>query len=164
MMKEIFHIAELAGYPQNSCIVCHGGNPEATTKEEAHKGSIKAFLEGLKTDHGIIKGAQNFYPDPGSPWINKYTCGMCHQEQVRTQYTSLMFTEAGKIQGTLWGFGGLNGYKHDIGNYDVKTLDIHETLGTKQYKKYMEELKKTRTTGFSKKNDYITKSTNCKRS
>lgn len=151
MMKEIFHIAELAGYPQNSCIVCHGGNPEATTKEEAHKGSIKAFLEGLKTDHGIIKGAQNFYPDPGSPWINKYTCGMCHQEQVRTQYTSLMFTEAGKIQGTLWGFGGLNGYKHDIGNYDVKTLDIHETLGTKQYKKYMEELKKTRTTGFSKK-------------
>lgn len=151
MMKEIFHIATLAGYPQNNCIVCHGGNPKATTKEEAHKGSIKAFLKGLKTKRGTIKGPQNFYPDPGSPWINKYTCGMCHQEQVRTQYTSLMFTEAGKIQGTLWGFGGLNGYKHDIGNYDVEALDIHETLGTQQYKKYMEKLKKLEPQVFPKK-------------
>lgn len=142
MMKEIFHIAEKVGYPRNDCIVCHGGNPEATTKEEAHKGTIKPFIEGIKTKHGIIKGPQNFYPDPGSPWINKYTCGMCHKEQVMTQYTSLMFTEAGKIQGSLWGFGGIEGYQHKIGNYNVHTLDIHKVLGTETYKKYMQEIKK----------------------
>ncbi len=142
MMKEIFHIAEKVGYPRNDCIVCHGGNPEATTKEEAHKGTIKPFIEGIKTEHGIIKGPQNFYPDPGSPWINKYTCGMCHKEQVMTQYTSLMFTEAGKIQGSLWGFGGIEGYQHKIGNYNVHTLDIHKVLGTETYKKYMQEIKK----------------------
>ena len=142
MMKEIFHIAEKVGYSRNDCIVCHGGNPEATTKEEAHKGTIKPFIEGIKTKHGIIKGPQNFYPDPGSPWINKYTCGMCHKEQVMTQYTSLMFTEAGKIQGSLWGFGGIEGYQHKIGNYNVHTLDIHKVLGTETYKKYMQEIKK----------------------
>ncbi len=142
MMKEIFHIAKEAGYPKNDCIVCHGGNPEATTKEEAHKGTIKAFVEGIKTEHGVVKGPQNFYPDPGSPWINKYTCGMCHKTQVMTQYTSLMFTEAGKIQGSLWGFGGLEGYQHKIGNYNVHALDIHKVLGTETYKKYMQEIKK----------------------
>ncbi|WP_297454141.1 multiheme c-type cytochrome [Persephonella sp.] len=142
MMKEIFHVAKEAGYPGNDCIVCHGGNPSATTKEEAHKGTIRAFVDGIKTEHGVIKGPQNFYPDPGSPWINKYTCGMCHKTQVMTQYTSLMFTEAGKIQGSLWGFGGLEGYQHKIGNYNVHTLDIHKVLGTETYKKYMQEIKK----------------------
>ena len=141
MMKEIFEIAEEAGYPGNDCIVCHGGNPKAKNKKEAHKGSIKAFIEGIKTEHGIIKGPQNFYPDPGSPWINQFTCGICHKQHVKTQFRSLMFTEAGKIQGSLWGFGGLNGYKHDIGNYKVKSLQIHKTLGTEIYKKYMEKLK-----------------------
>jgi hypothetical protein len=151
MMKEILEIAEKAGYPENDCIVCHGGNPEAKDKENAHKGSIKAFIKGVETEHGIKKGPQNFYPDPGSPWINEYTCGICHQEQVRTQFTSLMFTEAGKIQGSLWGFGGINGYKHDIGNYAVKAVELHKTLGTKIYKKYMEKLKKLEPQVFPEK-------------
>ncbi len=142
MMKEIYELAEKAGYEGNSCIVCHGGNPEATKKEQAHNGTIEAFLKGIEFEGKKVKGPQNFYPDPGSVWINKYTCGICHETQVKTQYTSLMFTEAGKIQGTLWGFGGLEGYEHKIGNYDVQTLDLHETLGTETYKKYVEQLKK----------------------
>ncbi len=142
MMKEINELAEKAGYPGNSCIVCHGGNPDATTKEQAHNGTVKAFKTGIEFEGKIVKGPQNFYPDPGSPWINKYTCGICHEAQVKTQYRSLMFTEAGKIQGVLWGFGGLEGYMHKIGNYDVSSLDIHEALGTETYKKYIEHLKK----------------------
>ncbi len=151
MMKQIYKIAEKVGYPDNSCIVCHGGNPEALTKEKAHSGTVEAFIRGIKTEQGTIKGPQNFYPDPGSPWINRYTCGMCHKEQVKTQYTSLMFTEAGKIQGTLWGFGGIEGYMHKIGNYDVHTLDVHETLGTEQYKRYIEKLKKLNPQVFPEK-------------
>jgi hypothetical protein len=142
MMKEIYKVAEKVGYKGNNCIVCHGGNPKAVNKKEAHNGTIEAFLKGFEEDGRMVKGPQNFYPDPGSVWINKYTCGMCHEEQVKTQYQSLMFTEAGKIQGTLWGFGGMEGYEHKIGNYDTKTLDPHETLGTEVYKKYIEELKK----------------------
>ena len=134
MMQQILAHAELAGHQGNDCIVCHGGNPNTTNAEEAHSGTIAYFKEN--------KGPKEYYPDPGSPWINEHTCGMCHSEQVKTQFTSLMFTEAGKIQGSLWGFGGMNGYKHDVGNYDTQEVDPHEVLGTETYKKYVAELKK----------------------
>ncbi len=133
MMQEIYSLAKEAGFEDNDCIVCHGGNPEATIAEDAHKGSID-FLK-------VNGGPADFYPDPASVWINDKTCGMCHHEQVSTQFTSLMFTEAGKIQGTTWGFGGLQGYNHDVANIAVKELAYHERLGTEVYKKYMEELK-----------------------
>jgi hypothetical protein len=133
MMHEIFEKAAMAGYGDNQCIVCHGGNPEATTAIEAHQGSIQYFLDK--------QGPKNFYPDPGSPYINANTCGMCHEEQVKTQFTSLMFTEAGKIQGTTWGFGGIQGYNHNVANQPVEELDVHERLGSEIYKKYMDELR-----------------------
>ncbi len=151
MMKEIFKVAEKSGYPKNECIVCHGGNPEAKTKEKAHSGTVKAFIKGIEEDGRIVKGPQDFYPDPGSPWVNQYTCGMCHEEQVKAQYTSLMFTEAGKIQGSLWGFGGLEGYMHKYGNYDVSENDIHKKMGTDIYNKYIEKLKKKEPQVFPKK-------------
>ena len=133
MMQQIYKLAEEAAYPDNDCIVCHGGNPEAKTAKKAHHGTIEYFAKN--------RGPKNFYPAPGSPWINENTCGMCHQEQVSTQMTSLMFTEAGKIQGTLWSFGGLNGYNHDVGNYNTSAVDPHQVLGTEKYKAYMAELK-----------------------
>ncbi len=133
MMQEILQIAEKSGYPGNDCIVCHGGNPDTRNKDQAHRGTVKYFQEN--------KGPKTFYPDPGSPWINEHTCGVCHQEQVKTQFTSLMFTEAGKIQGSLWGFGAINGYQHNIGNYNVTELDPHAILGTEKYKAYIQQLK-----------------------
>ncbi|WP_457642299.1 multiheme c-type cytochrome [Persephonella sp.] len=133
MMKQIYKLAEKAGYKDNNCIVCHGGNPEGKSKEEAHKGTVPYFLEN--------EGSKNFYPDPGSPWINRHTCGVCHKEHVEAQFSSLMFTEAGKIQGTLWGFGGIEGYEHKIGNYQVEESDIHKKMGTDIYKKYIEQLR-----------------------
>ena len=133
MMETIAEIAEEAGFAGNSCIVCHGGNPETTDKTLAHKGSIPYFLED--------DGPKDFYPDPGSPWINEHTCGYCHEAQTRAQFTSLMFTEAGKIQGTEWGFGGLNGFNHNQANYDVDELPLHQQLGTEVYLKYMQRMK-----------------------
>ena len=56
MAKAIAKVASKAGFTDNSCIVCHGGNPKATTKEKAHKGTADYFL-----DH---KGPKEFYPDP----------------------------------------------------------------------------------------------------
>jgi len=135
MMESIAEIAAEAGFAGNSCIVCHGGNPEITDKTLAHIGTIPYFMDN--------DGPKDFYPDPGSPWINEHTCGYCHEAQTSTQFTSLMFTEAGKIQGTEWGFGGLNGFNHNQGNYDVDELPLHRQLGTEVYLKYMERLKST---------------------
>jgi hypothetical protein len=141
MMKAIYKIAHKAGHTGNDCIVCHGGRPEQSNKDLAHNGTVRYFLEN--------KGPKDFYPAPGSTWINKNTCGMCHQEQVDAQMNSLMMTEQGKIQGTLWGFGGLNGYEHDIGNYKTKNpADPHKRLGTKKYQAYMQKLSALEPQGF----------------
>ncbi len=133
MMQAIYTLAEKAGFPDNDCIICHGGNPTATDQKKAHQGSIPYLL--------AHEGPEEFYPDPASVWINQKTCGMCHQEQVSTQFTSLMFTEAGKIQGTTWGFGGKQGYEHNVANVPVEEVALHERLGSDTYKAYIAELK-----------------------
>ena len=122
MLAAIVARGESLGDP-NGCVVCHGGHPEATDKEDAHRGP-------------------RFYPAPGSPWVNKKTCGQCHPSHVRVQWHSLMMTEAGKIQGVAWTFGGLTGYDHRWGNYDVENpKDPKRRLGTDAYRAYKERLK-----------------------
>ena len=121
MLEEILERGAADGNPAG-CIVCHGGDPRATEKEAAHGGA--------------------FYPDPGSPWINKHTCGQCHPDHVKVQWHSLMMTEAGKIQGVMWAFGSMTGYEHKYGNYAVENpKDPQARLGTETYRAYMERLK-----------------------
>ncbi|MFK5937755.1 MAG: multiheme c-type cytochrome [Sulfurimonas sp.] len=141
MAKAIAKKASEAGYAKNSCIICHGGNPATRHKFKAHRGTLEYF-----TTH---EGPKEFYPAPGSTWINQNTCGMCHQEQVNAQMNSLMMTEQGKIQGAMWSFGGLEGYEHTAGNYATKNpKDIHSRLGTKKYQEYMQKLSKMEPQGF----------------
>jgi len=122
MLEEILVMGEGWGDPAG-CAVCHRGDPTAEDKDAAHQGKA-------------------FYPDPGSPWINKKTCGMCHPDHVRVQWHSLMMTEAGKIQGTAWAFGSLTGYQHKWGNYDVINPQKQDArLGTDAYRAYMEHVK-----------------------
>lgn len=133
MMKAIFEVAQKAGHKGNDCIVCHGGNPEAKKAKEAHAGTIEYFK--------INKGPKEFYPAPGSSWINENTCGMCHPAQVGAQMNSLMMTEQGKIQGAMWSFGAKEGYQHTAGNYATKNPNNpDDRLGTDVYKKYMQKL------------------------
>ncbi|HIP18601.1 MAG TPA: cytochrome C [Sulfurovum sp.] len=140
MMQEIFKVAAKAGAAKNDCVVCHGGDPEASEKEKAHSGTLAYFKEH--------KGPKAFYPAPGSPWINEHTCGMCHPQQIKSQWNNLMATEAGKIHGALWGFGAKEGYDHNSSNFGNK--DIHQRIGTKVYDKYMQELRTTEPQGFPK--------------
>ena len=150
MAKAIAKKAKKAGYANNSCIICHGGNPATKHKSKAHKGTLKYFL--------THEGPKEFYPDPGSPWINQNTCGMCHKEQVKTQFNSLMMSEQGKIHGTLYSFGGIEGYKHNQANYDAKNpSDPHTRLGTEIYKKYMQKLAKLNPQVYPKENVQIPK-------
>ena len=144
MAKAIAKKAAEAGYPKNSCIVCHGGNPATKHKNKAHKGTIKYFLEH--------EGPKEYYPAPASSWINQNTCGMCHKEQVASQMNSLMMTEQGKIQGAMWSFGAKEGYTHVNGTYKTANpKDIHSRLGTKKYQEYMQKLSTMEPQAFPKK-------------
>ena len=136
MMQEIFALGRGRGDPAG-CVVCHGGDARAEDKEAAHSGRA-------------------FYPDPGSPWINKKTCGPCHSDHVRTQWHSIMMTEAGKIQGTVWAFGGMTGYEHRWGNYNVENpKDKNARMGTSQYRAYMERLKALQPQVFVDKHEQL---------
>ncbi|MEC8651683.1 MAG: cytochrome C [Planctomycetota bacterium] len=145
MFLAILDHAESAGH-DNRCIVCHGGDADARATADMTRDSDEWRAVAARAHSGTPayyadhKGPKDFYPDPGSPWINEHTCGMCHEWQVRTQWQSLMMTEAGKIQGTLWGFGGLSGYEHKYGNYDVTTLPVEERVGSDDHHAYMREL------------------------
>ncbi|RMD84030.1 MAG: cytochrome C, partial [Candidatus Dadabacteria bacterium] len=126
MFKRIIEIGRAAGDP-DGCVACHGGDPRAEDVASAHRGApARLAREG---------GPDAFFPDPASPWVNERTCGRCHAELVAAQWRSLMMTEAGKIQGTAWAFGSLEGYDHRWANYAVASLA--ERIGTPAYRAYM---------------------------
>ncbi|MCC7475918.1 MAG: cytochrome C [Pirellulales bacterium] len=134
MLRQIMERGKALGDPAG-CVVCHGGDAKVTTdKAAAHGGT--------------------FYPAPASPWVNEHTCGKCHEEQVRVQWNSLMMTEAGKIQGTCWAFGPLEGYEHRWANYAAKNPeDPSLRRGTTAYRDYMALLKKSEPNVFVDKHD-----------
>ena len=97
-------------------------------------------------------GPEGYYPDPGSPWINARTCGLCHADLTAIQWNSLMMTEAGKIQGVSWSFGSLQGYNHGWGNYDAQNPeDPLARRGTDAYRVYMQALKEREPNAFPDK-------------
>ena len=125
------------------CTACHGGDPTVTV-EGPEDPNYEAAKEAA---HNPEKG---FYPDPGNLWIADKTCGKCHPGYVEALKKSLMNTEAGKIQGTLWAFGAFGGkygldservHKVRYGNYDIEDTDGPEPIfGTDTYKAYMKAL------------------------
>ncbi len=129
MMQGIREIGITLGDPEG-CIVCHGGDPSAETLSEAHRGAPRKLAEQ--------GGLSRFVADPGSPWVNAKTCGLCHADLVQAQWRSLMMTEAGKIQGTAWAFGGLTGYRSRWGNYAVSNPpNPEQRRGTSAYRRIM---------------------------
>ncbi len=135
MLAQLNALSNAHGDP-GGCVICHGGNPQGLTAEEAHKGAPKG-LAGA--------GPQAFYPDPGSIWIADRTCGQCHQGYVYRLQRALMNTEAGKIQGNLHTFGipEVQDYNVPWGNYDVEDTDgPTPSIGTDEYKAYMTRMKK----------------------
>jgi len=120
MASAIYEQGQKTGDP-NGCTVCHGGDAsQETNKEDAHKGLIRF---------------------PASMWVNDKTCGQCHEGYDYMLHRNLMQTEAGKIQGALWGWGAQTGYKRIYGNYAIKDTDGQRPMiGTETYKDYIENL------------------------
>ncbi len=117
MAKQIYEMGVLEGDP-NGCVVCHAGNPDETkNKNIAHQDMIKFSGSLLAYDK---------------------TCGICHEDYDYNLERNLMQTEAGKIQGVLWGWGAMTGYERKYGNYDVVDTDGPvPNQGSEKYKKYM---------------------------
>ena len=112
------------------CVICHGGDPSATGKEDAHHGAPERLA--------ATGGPPMFFPDPGSVWIADRTCGQCHQGYADRLEKSLMNTEAGKLQGNLWSWALQPDFKVRLGNYDLKDEDgPRPSAGTEAYKDYM---------------------------
>ncbi len=122
MSEQIYEIGESLDDP-NGCVVCHGGDPSKTEdKSAAHKGAP----EGGSLDI--------FVQYPGSMWINDKTCGECHPDHAYALHRSVMNTEAGKIQGGMWGWGAPTGSNHVYGNYDIEDSDGSDPVfGTEIY-------------------------------
>ncbi len=132
MMQQIYEKGKAVGDP-NGCVVCHKGNVNETkNKEIAHK---------------------NFIRFPASVWVYDQTCGQCHEDHTYNLHRNLMQTEAGKIQGALWGWGAtLEGSKVIYGNYNLDDPDGAEPrFGTEIYKAYMHDLAKKYPENFPKK-------------
>jgi len=130
MAVQIYTRGAILGDP-NGCVVCHGGNPkEEKNAKLAHQGApagspLKAFNR-----------------HSASLSINDSTCGQCHVAWVYAEHRSIMNTEAGKIQGALWGWGPAGtGYEKRYGNYDIDDPDgPFPIFGTREYKRYIREL------------------------
>jgi hypothetical protein len=132
MAQQIYAMGKSLGDP-NGCVVCHGGNPqEKKDADSAHQGAPEG--SPLKT----------FTRHSASMWINDKTCGLCHQQWVYAAHRSIMQTEAGKIQGALWGWGPMGtGYETRYGNYAIDDTDGPvPVFGTETYKQYTQELMK----------------------
>ena len=113
------------------CVVCHGGDPAATSKKAAHTGAPAELTEA--------GGPHMFYPDPGALWgASERACGQCHGDYSERLSKALMNTEAGKLQGNLWSWSVQKDHKVVWANYDLKDEDgSTPTVGTEVYKKYM---------------------------
>jgi hypothetical protein len=138
MAKQIYGMGSEMGDP-NGCVVCHGGDPtEEKDAEKAHTGAP----EGSRLDTFVLHSA--------SVWVNQKICGQCHEPWGYSQYRSIMQTEAGKIQGALWGWGPAGtGYSKKYGNYDLDDPDGPEPVfGTKDYKQYTKALMEAHPNNF----------------
>jgi hypothetical protein len=147
MAKQIYAKGAALGDP-NGCVICHGGDPsEEKDAKKAHTGSP----DGSLLDTFVLHSA--------SVWVNQKICGQCHKNYVYAQYRSIMQTEAGKIQGALWGWGPVStGYAKKYGNYDVDDPDGPDPIfGTTEYKAYTKALMKKYPENFPTKLEQVPK-------
>ena len=128
MLVTIQAMGQAVGDPEG-CVICHGGDPFASSIDDAHKDA----------PDGIA--VETFYPDPGSLWIADKTCGVCHPNMQYNLARALMQTEAGKIQGNMFTWTVQEDHKVIWGNYDIDDPDgFVPTVGTDAYKAYIAQM------------------------
>ncbi len=136
----------LAALGDHPCTFCHGGDPDARTKERAHVPIPDDYWEirGTGLPGGVIEGfIKDMPPDqldrlpldyvqfinPGDIRVVDRTCGACHAQEAATQPTSIMTTNAGHYMPTLY-LSGFQGHEAIFGSYGASDPDCTGEVGT----------------------------------
>ena len=126
------------------CVVCHGGNPTGTTKEDAHI-PVPSNWERIRgpslplARHGFIR---DFAPDqldaldpayirfinPGDIRVLDATCGVCHPKEAATVPKSIMVTNAGHYYPTRLLAGLQPSPVAEYGSYAASDPDCDPTV------------------------------------
>ena len=112
----------------SGCVSCHGGNPNARVKEEAHR--------------GVFGISNRSFP---ARW--EMGCGQCHQHQLERMYSSQMYTATGMISQIQETWEGKTDGKHfasrpqerfdAAGNrLTLNSISEHDHLSGELYRKF----------------------------
>jgi hypothetical protein len=130
--------------PAGQCVVCHGGDREGFTEEEAHIAAPADWADirgpGLPpAPDGFIK---DFAPDqldaldpayvrfinPGDIRAVGETCGACHANKVETMPNSVMVTNAGHYFPTLYLAGLQDDQLAEYGSFPATDPNCDESV------------------------------------
>ncbi len=95
-------ISEVPVMAELPCSFCHRGNPQATAKDEAHRG---------------------LWRNPSDLRVVDKTCGQCHMDIVSRLKKSLHATSAGVISGARYTWAAQKTRESLYGNYAVEDTD-----------------------------------------
>src|SRR5262249_25278623 len=95
-------IEEMHPWAPVTCVMCHGGSADATTKDAAHvaktlrvPGDERVLGPSFDLEYGR-------FVDPGSLRAAPYSCGPCHARAVRDATHSLHATTSGHLGDGLY--------------------------------------------------------------
>jgi hypothetical protein len=84
------------------CTFCHGGDPQAATKEAAHVQPTLPVIMDRTVPPLDYDLPYQMFVNPSNLRVVDYTCGWCHWAKVREVWKSLMATAAGHYAGGLY--------------------------------------------------------------
>jgi hypothetical protein len=113
-------IEEMHPWSPVTCVQCHGGNADASSKEQAH------VVAGRRAPGDERVLAQGFEPeatrfrDPGNLRVVAQTCGVCHAKAAYDSAHSLHATTAGHLGDGLYENGVVAERHPRVSVFDVK--------------------------------------------
>jgi len=120
--SEIENATEAMGFDLD-CTFCHGGDPEALIKEDAHVlPTLPVIMDKTVAPLDYDLPYQKFV-NPSNLRVVNETCGACHPDKVETVLKSMMATAAGHYAGGLYQ-NGVQATKTPIyGTFAVEDTD-----------------------------------------
>ncbi len=134
-------VAELTG----QCVLCHGGDRDADTLEEAHvpvpadwaairgpdlPAAPDGFIKDFASDQlAQVDPAYLRFINPGDIRVVDETCGRCHPDQSATLKNSIMTTNAGHYMPTRF-LADMQGQDAEYASHPATDPDCDDSPGT----------------------------------
>jgi hypothetical protein len=121
-------IEEMHPWEPLSCTQCHGGDPEARTKEDAHVEPRVGWPRDERVMHQKFDPAASRFRNPSDLRVVEETCGECHRRVVEQLPHSLHGTTAGHLNDGLYENGVIETRQSLYGIFGVEA-DKDKELG-----------------------------------